>query len=76
MKIITGKQARYQKIVIYGPEGIGKSTFAAHFPKPLFIDTEASTAHMDVARLERPTSWAVLMEYVQELTKDHRDLQP
>lgn len=72
MKIITGKQERYQKIVVYGPEGIGKSTFAAHFPKPLFIDTEASTAHMDVARLERPTSWAVLMEYVQELTKDHQ----
>ena len=72
MKIITGKQERYQKVVVYGPEGIGKSTFAAHFPKPLFIDTEASTAHMDVARLERPTSWAVLMEYVQELTKDHQ----
>ena len=72
MKIITGKQERYQKVVVYGPEGIGKSTFAAHFPKPLFIDTEASTAHMNVARLERPTSWAVLMEYVQELTKDHQ----
>lgn len=29
MKIITGKQERYQKVVVYGPEGIGKSTFAA-----------------------------------------------
>ena len=33
MKIITGKQERYQKVVVYGPEGIGKSTFAAQFPK-------------------------------------------
>lgn len=72
MKIISGTIKKYQKVVIYGPEGIGKSSFAAQFPRPLFIDTEASTMHMDVARLERPSSWAVLMEYVQELTKDHQ----
>ena len=28
-----------QKVVVYGPEGIGKSTFAARFPEPLFIDS-------------------------------------
>ena len=44
------------KVVIYGPEGIGKSTLAAKFPRPLFIDTEGSTRHMDVQRTERPTS--------------------
>lgn len=34
MKIISGKIIKPQKVVIYGPEGIGKSTFAAQFPKP------------------------------------------
>lgn len=29
-----------KKVVFYGPEGIGKSTFASKFPDPLFIDTE------------------------------------
>ena len=31
------------KVVLYGPEGIGKSTFAAKFPSPVFIDTEGGT---------------------------------
>jgi len=65
MEIITGKQSTALKIVVYGPEGIGKSTFASKFPRPVFIDTEGSTKHMDVARTPRPTSWAMLMEQVR-----------
>ncbi len=34
------------KILLYGVEGIGKSTLAAQFPKPIFIDTEGSTMKM------------------------------
>ena len=64
MKIIKGKIASAQKIVIYGPEGIGKSTFAAQFPEPLFIDTEGSTKNMDVARMEKPTSWTMLKNQI------------
>jgi len=44
------------KVVLYGPEGIGKSTLAAQFPRPLFIDTEGSTKFMDVPRTERIAS--------------------
>lgn len=65
MKITTGKIEGAQKIVIYGPEGIGKSTFASMFPNPLFIDTEGSTKHMDVARTPKPSSWTMLMEQVR-----------
>lgn len=54
-----------QKVVIYGPEGVGKSSFAAQFPNPVFIDTEGSTKHMDVKRLPRPTSWAMLLDQIQ-----------
>lgn len=60
MQITRGRKARAQKVVIYGPEGIGKSTFAAQFPEPVFIDTEGSTDNMDVARMDKPTSWAML----------------
>ncbi len=60
MKIIKGKRARAQKVVIYGTEGIGKSSLASQFPEPLFIDTEGSTDNMDVARLDKPTSWIML----------------
>lgn len=61
MQIIRGKIESAQKVVIYGPEGIGKSYFASRFPNPLFIDTEGSTKHMDVARLPAPSSWTMLL---------------
>ena len=53
MNITKGKKAIPYKVVIYGPEGIGKSTLASKFPRPIFIDTEGSTARMDdVERFE------------------------
>lgn len=64
MQITRGKRARAQKVVIYGPEGIGKSSFAAQFPEPVFIDTEGSTDNMDVARLDKPTSWTMLKNQI------------
>ena len=41
--ITSGRIPGAKKIVIYGPEGIGKSTLASQFPDPVFIDTEDST---------------------------------
>lgn len=64
MNITSGIQARAQRVVIYGTEGIGKSTLASQFPKPLFIDTEGSTSNMDVKRLDKPTSWTMLMNQI------------
>lgn len=64
MHITRGKRARAQKVVIYGPEGIGKSSFASQFPDPVFIDTEGSTDNMDVARLDKPTSWTMLVNEI------------
>lgn len=68
-EMTTGKIATAQKVVIYGPEGVGKSTLAARFPKPLFIDTEGSTNKMDVARYPKPTSWEMLKNEVREAPK-------
>jgi hypothetical protein len=52
MKITSGKQTRAQRVVIYGVESVGKSTFAAQFPRPLFLDVEGGTAHLDTDRAE------------------------
>lgn len=65
MQIIRGKIQGAKKVVCYGPEGIGKSTFASRFPDPVFIDTEGSTKDMDVARTETPGSWQMLMDQVR-----------
>lgn len=67
MKITSGKVIRPQKVVIYGAEGIGKSTLAAQFPHPLFIDTEGGTAQLDVRRIEKPSSFDELLSIVREV---------
>lgn len=66
VKISSGIVRKRQKVVIYGPEGIGKSTLAAQFPNPLFIDTEGSTGNLNVNRFEdKPTSWTMLINYIE-----------
>ena len=67
--VTTGIQTAPVKTVLYGPEGIGKSTFASHFPDPVFIDTEGGTKRLNVARLPQPTSWAMLLDEVAEVRK-------
>ena len=67
LNISSGRIEKPQKVVIYGPEGIGKTTFAAQFPDPVFIDTEGSTYHMDVKRTEKPQSWQQLMDQVKQI---------
>lgn len=50
------------KVVIYGQEGVGKSTLASNFPGAVFIDCEGSTSRMNVRRLPKPTSWQMLKD--------------
>lgn len=65
MQVISGKVQKAKKVTLYGPEGIGKSSLAAQFPRPIFIDTEGSTTEMDVQRLPKPSSWEMLRQQVE-----------
>lgn len=64
-EITSGVKHTAQKVVVYGPEGIGKSTFASQFPDPCFIDTEGSTNKLNVKRLPKPTSWEILNDEIK-----------
>ena len=67
LNITRGVMFKAQKILLYGPEGIGKSTFASQFPDPLFIDTEGSTNTMDVKRVPKPSSWTMMLQQINEI---------
>jgi GTPase SAR1 family protein len=67
LTVTTGVVNRARRFGLYGPEGIGKTTLAAQFPQPVFIDTEGGTEHMDVARFPRPRSWADIVAIVDFL---------
>lgn len=69
-EIKKGTIRKALRVVVYGPEGIGKSTFASQFPGAVFIDTEGSTNQMDVARFPKPTSWEMLIQEIQQVIYD------
>ena len=70
LNITRGLIPKAQKVVVYGPEGIGKTLFASQFPDPLFIDTEGSTKSYDLARTADPQSWTALMQQVQDVKRE------
>ena len=70
LNINSGKVSRAIKTVIYGTEGVGKSTLASQFPGALFLDVEGGTDHMDVRRIEKPATWPELVSIVNEVAKN------
>lgn len=66
ISITSGKIETAKKVVIYGPEGIGKSTLASKFPGVVFIDTEGSTKELDVMRYPAPQTWNNILEEVED----------
>lgn len=75
MKLNKGKETLPQRVVLYGPEGVGKSTLAAAFPAPVFLDTEGGTSHMDVTRFDKPASWQSVTEAVKQLQSEDHDFK-
>lgn len=62
--ITRGRTLDAPRIILYGMEGIGKSTFAANFPSPIFIQTEDGLGMIDCAKFPLAKSFD---EVFQEL---------
>ncbi len=50
-KVQSGKRERPPLALIYGLDGVGKSTLASEAPAPLFLGAESGTDHLNVNRL-------------------------
>ena len=70
LPIKSGRLNKPVKAVIYGLEGTGKSTLAAHTPNPLFLDTEGGTTYLDVNRIDQFTGWEGLLNTIEEVARD------
>lgn len=64
------RKTKPMKVVLYGVEGIGKTTFVSHFPDPIFIDTEGSTGFIDAKKLPDPDSWTMLLEEIAYMAQN------
>lgn len=73
-KITEGPAPRAQRLLIYGPEGIGKTTMASQLPDPVFCDVEDGSGHLFVRRMPVPPDWDVLIDEVRSVAEDHGDI--
>src|SRR6516164_3674168 len=70
--ISRGKRPRHIFALIYGVDGCGKSTWASHSPRPIFIGAEKGTEQLDVARFPQTESIGELLSQVRALqTEKH-----
>jgi len=75
LQITKGVVNRAQRVTIYGPEGIGKSTLASLFPNPIFIDVEQGTDQLDVARTPKPASFEMVRQIITDFRLDPQGYQ-
>lgn len=68
--VTKGRVAAPPRVVLYGTEGVGKSTWAADAPTSIFLPVEEGTSHLDVARFPRIRSWGDLVDALDALTND------
>lgn len=68
-----GRVERPPVVLLYGTEGVGKSSWAASAPEPIFLDLEGGTDRLDVARFPKPESWEDVLFAIQSLTLDQHE---
>lgn len=73
--LVVGKQELPPRICVYGPHGIGKSTLAAAFPKPIFISTEDGLASLDVTSFPKAAVIDDVSKAIKTLIKEEHDFK-
>ena len=68
IKLHKGKTIAPRKVLLYGPHGTGKSTFAAHSPNHIFLNFEDGLNDIDCVRTERIGALHELRTILMELS--------
>lgn len=63
------------RLVVYGTEGVGKSTFASQAPSPVFVPTEDGLSEIDCDRFPLATSFDEVLAALTELHSEKHDYQ-
>jgi hypothetical protein len=74
-KVTRGVIKKPHLVLIYGADGVGKSSFAAGFPGAIFLGSEDGTNNLDVARFPSLGSWDDVTKAVSELTTEKHDFK-
>lgn len=71
--VTTGIVMKPRRILLYGEHGIGKSTFAANAPNPIFLPTEDGVSNIDCHSLPVARSWAEFQSYLEAVATEEHD---
>ncbi len=66
-QVQSGKRPAPRRVMLYGTHGIGKSTFGAMTPKPIFVQTEDGLGEIDCDRLPLVETFDRAIEALSEL---------
>jgi hypothetical protein len=72
-QVVSAKKTRPRRIILYGVEGIGKSTWAAGSPSPVFISTEDGISDIDVPSFPQARSYSHVMQATYELANQQHE---
>ena len=73
--IRSGKIEAPLRTLVHGVEGVGKTTFGANAPNPIFLGAEDGTGHLDVKRFPQPEKFAHVREALATLAKEAHGLE-
>ena len=70
-----GRQPMPPRLILYGTEGIGKSTFASQAPAPIFLQTEDGLAEIECDKFPLATTFEEVQAALSELHAEQHDYQ-
>jgi hypothetical protein len=73
--LVKGKQQAPIRVLLFGVEGIGKSTFGADAPSPIFLGAEDGTSQLDVTRFPQPSAWTDVLDAVRTLQNEEHSFK-
>lgn len=65
--VLTQTSMRAPKGIVYGPPGVGKTTFGAGADKPLIVDCENGSAHVACDRTPYLSNWPSIRTWLDAL---------
>ena len=74
-QIQSGRTSSPPRIMVYGTEGIGKSTLAARSPQPVFVQTEDGLGEIDCHKFPLAGTFDDVIAALTELHAEEHDFQ-
>lgn len=73
--ITRGKESCPPRIFLYGQEGVGKSTFGASAPNPIFIQTEDGLSEIEASKFPLAESYEEALRYLEAIRDGEHEFQ-